>query len=220
MEKTENRNRVNFYFKVNQIDITNEIDIRIGAFKKCLIEHGCERALSEYLMAHGCSIIGSATEGSLRRAIADEFSIDMQYVTLVGSAKLGFSPKPGQYFKHFSANSDLDVAIVSKELFLKVWTEVFEMERAGEYYDFNKFKHYHYRGWIRPDKLPPGTEYRTCKDWWEFFHKLSNEESYSRLKVRAGLYFDEYFLRCYQMGALNSMQENLILRERNENIGN
>lgn len=198
--------------RVPQTDATVEIALRIETFKTCLITHGVERALTDYVLTHGCSILGADVEVTLREAIAARFEIDPSCVTLVGSAKLGFSPKPGQYFKHFSGASDLDVAIVSKALFSRVWKEVFEMERAGEHFDFREFKHYHFRGWIRPDMLPSSREYETCRHWWEFFQALSREETYQRLKVRAGLYFDDYFLRNYQLGGLLAMREHLMMK--------
>lgn len=85
------------------------------------------------------------------------------------------------------------------------------MERAGEYFEFSKFKHYHFQGWIRPDKLPSSAEYETCRNWWGFFNALSREESFFRLKIRAGLYFDDYFLRHYQLGGLQSLRQKLIM---------
>lgn len=194
-----------------QADAAAEISIRIETFKTCLLTHGVERALSDHVLMHGCSMLGADVEVGLRETIAARFEIDPSGVTLVGSAKLGFSPKPGQYFKHFSAASDLDVAIVSKELYSRVWKEVFEMERAGEHFDFREFKHYHFRGWIRPDMLPSSKEYDTCRHWWDFFRALSREETYQRLKVRGGLYCDDYFLRHYQLGGLLSMREHLMM---------
>jgi hypothetical protein len=196
---------------VAEADISAEITGRIGIFKTCLVDHGIERALNDHVLAHGCSIIGADVEVMLRETIAARFEIDATCVTLVGSAKLGFSPKPGQYFRPFSAASDLDVAIVSKDLFAKVWTEVFEMERAGEYFDYSQFKHYHFKGWVRPDKLPSQQEYETSRAWWEFFKKLSADEAFLRMKIRAGLYFNDYFLRQYQSTALLGMRDQLVM---------
>jgi predicted nucleotidyltransferase len=199
---------------LSNIDFASQIEERVNSFKNDILKDGVQSVLSKHVLSHGCSILGPVLEERLRNEIAMKFKIDIDSVVLVGSAKLGFSPKPGQYFKPFSDASDLDIAIVSPTLFAKIWSEVFQMEAAGEYFDFSKFKHYHFKGWIRPDKLPSQQEYATSRDWWEFFNRLSIDETFMRMKVRAGLYFDEYFLRQYQVTGLTNLHEHLLRTKR------
>lgn len=52
-----------------------------------------------------------------REQVADKFEIGSQDVCIVGSAKLGFSPSPHKYGTPFAERSDVDVVIVSDELF-------------------------------------------------------------------------------------------------------
>ncbi|MES3003905.1 MAG: hypothetical protein V4787_24655 [Pseudomonadota bacterium] len=192
-----------------QAEITIEIDQRIDAFKASL-QQGADIALTQHVLRHECSIVGADIENAVRACVATEFGTTADHVWIVGSAKLGFSPKPGQYFKHFSDHSDIDVALVSPRLYEEVWREVFQMDRAGEYFDKEKFSHYHLRGWIRPDALPPSAEYNRCRSWWKFFKDLSSKEDFMRMKIRGGLYFDSFFLRQYQLGGLTVMREHLI----------
>lgn len=187
-----------------KLDINN----RIEAFKASLSE-GAEFALSEHLK-HQCSIVGPEMELGVRETVAAEFGVSVDEVWLVGSAKLGFSPKPGQYFKHFSDRSDIDVALVSSELYAEIWREVYQMDLAGEYYDKDKFTHYHLRGWIRPDALPSSSEYGRCRTWWNFFRTLSAKEEFMRMKIRGGLYHDLHFLRHYQLTGLLAMREHVM----------
>ncbi|MBP1472993.1 hypothetical protein J7I44_01695 [Frateuria sp. MAH-13] len=189
-------------------EVTDEIKARIIAFKECVLSHGVERALSDHILKHDCSIVGRDFERRLRGAVAEHFGADVELVYIVGSAKLGFSPKPGQYFKPFSDQSDVDIAIVCPDLFSRIWHEVSEMERAHEYFDFEKFKHYLFMGWIRPDKMP-SKSYETCREWWDFFRRLSGSEEFMRLKISAGLYYDRKFLRRYQLVSLVSLRENI-----------
>ena len=60
-----------------------------------------------------------------REQVADRFRIGSQDVCIVGSAKLGFSPSPYKYGTLFAENSDVDVVIVSDELFNKGSRELF-----------------------------------------------------------------------------------------------
>ena len=54
-----------------------------------------------------------------REQVGDQFAIGSQDVCIVGSAKLGFSPSPQKlkYGRAFAETSDVDVVIVSFELF-------------------------------------------------------------------------------------------------------
>ena len=191
------------------MSVAEDISRRIAVFKECVRDHGIERAYIDHVLRHDCAIVGGEFERSLRNVVAAHFGVEPASVYIVGSAKLGFSPKPGQYFKPFSDQSDIDVAIVCRDLFARIWHEVSEMYLANEYYDFDKFRHYHFRGWIRPDKMPSSGEYETCREWWEFFRELSGREEFMRMKISAGLYHDDRFLRRYQLGALLGLREHI-----------
>lgn len=195
---------------MEQEEVAADITTRIEVFKNCLLNGGIEQALSLHVLQHQISIVGEEMETQVRSEIAHQFQIDVGSVYVVGSAKLGFSPKPGQYFKPFSDASDIDVAIVSSELFSRIWREVHQMQNSNEYFDFHKFKHYHFNGWIRPDKMPSSYEYDTCRVWWDFFKRLSGREEFMRMKIRGGLYFDEYFLRQYQVVGLTGLRAHLV----------
>ena len=52
-----------------------------------------------------------------KEQVADRFGIGSQDVGIVGSAKLGFSPSPHQYGRPFAETSDVDVVIISNDLF-------------------------------------------------------------------------------------------------------
>lgn len=189
--------------------VTEEIERRIEAFKASMRDRGIEQTYADYVVSQGTSILGTEFEERLRAAIAEHFGVTLESVCIVGSAKLGFSPKAGQYFKHFSDDSDIDVAIVCRDLFARIWHEVAEMERAHEYYNFEKFKFYHFAGWIRPDRMPSSDEYVTSKDWWEFFRGLSGREEFLRFKIAAGLYHDHRFLKRYQLVSLLGLKEHI-----------
>ena len=127
----------------------------------------------------------------LRWKIKEHFNLESIFeVFLVGSGRLGFSIKPDAQYRHFGEKSDLDIAIVSKELFLQYWKtacdsgiELKEWKEKGAYED------YFFNGWMRPDKLRYGGEKLDVKHWWEFFGDLSRSREYGPYSISGGLYY-------------------------------
>ena len=96
-----------------------------------------------------------------RNRIAKKFIISFHEIYITGSAKLGFSP----YKKtEFSYESDVDVAIVSSQLFDEIMESIREYQMRlresrlavseWEIRKYHKFLEYGAIGWIRPDHLP------------------------------------------------------------------
>lgn len=52
-----------------------------------------------------------------REQVAERFGVGSQDVCIVGSAKLGFSPSARKFGKKFEETSDVDVVVISDELF-------------------------------------------------------------------------------------------------------
>ncbi|WP_152428001.1 hypothetical protein [Dietzia sp. UCD-THP] len=59
-----------------------------------------------------------------RHEVAKRLRVDPTGVQLVGSARLGYSLSPRKNFKLFDAQSDLDIAVVSNEIFDAAWLEL------------------------------------------------------------------------------------------------
>ncbi|MDG4785459.1 hypothetical protein O7626_05845 [Micromonospora sp. WMMD1102] len=62
-----------------------------------------------------------------RHLVASELGVDPMAVQLVGSARLGYSLNPRKNFRKFHASSDLDIAVISPELFDRAWSELREI---------------------------------------------------------------------------------------------
>jgi hypothetical protein len=62
-----------------------------------------------------------------RHLVATELCVDPMAVQLVGSARLGYSMSPKKNFRKFHEGSDLDIAVISPELFDKAWGELREI---------------------------------------------------------------------------------------------
>jgi hypothetical protein len=61
-----------------------------------------------------------------REQVADRFEIGSQDVCIVGSAKLGYSPGPHKFGTPFAETSDVDVVIISEDLFYRGSKQLFE----------------------------------------------------------------------------------------------
>ncbi|WP_327259294.1 hypothetical protein [Streptomyces sp. NBC_01240] len=59
-----------------------------------------------------------------RHLVATELGVDPMAVQLVGSARLGYSMNPSKNYRKFHEGSDLDIAVISPELFEKAWGEL------------------------------------------------------------------------------------------------
>ena len=140
----------------------------------------------------------------ITNSIANQFKVPITSVQVVGSAKTGYS-----YYKNKSfveGESDLDISIVSKDLFIKyseiVLTEtkgfkdlsIFGRNRDGKS-NFESYRHYINKGVFRPDLMP------TCeakKKWFNYFNKLSEKHFELFSSINAGIYLSQKFLEFKQ----------------------
>lgn len=81
--------------------------------------------VTEHLLSPQCWYFTSGeptlSYRDFRHHAAGVFSVEPHAVHIVGSAKLGLSLRPDANFKPFGANSDIDVVIVSRQLFDNFW---------------------------------------------------------------------------------------------------
>ncbi len=140
--------------------------------------------------------------------IAEQFHIHPSEVVLVGSAKLGFSIAPKKRYQSFGDKSDIDVAIICPPLFEQIWQEVLEYwNNDNPWSQEASFKDYLFRGWIRPDKLPPADRFEVRKRWWNFFGNLTRTRKYGNYSVTGALYKSWHFFETYQRISIQQCQE-------------
>ena len=158
-----------------------------------------------------CCVLSGDLYFDLRSEVAEHFQLHPNEVLVVGSAKLGFSIAPHKRYRHFGDESDIDVVLVSPSLFDEIWAATFSYWRDGGYWEKKSdFKDYLFRGWIRPDKLPPASTFAMCSDWWEFFLALTNSGNYGHYKIAGALYRSWYYLESYQEICVKSCQQELL----------
>lgn len=182
------------------------IQTEIISFRQDLTKYNSNRIFKKYLVNDTCYALSNDEQMLLREEISKRFNIDYQNIIIVGSAKLGFSIKAKRRFMNFCDTSDIDIALISKDLFEKIWLEVSRyFSSMGEYEEGNNYCNYLAKnGWIRPDKLP---NIQIKDEWFEFFRELTNSGKYGDYKISAGLYYNYSFLEEYQLKCIDQCKE-------------
>ncbi len=144
--------------------------------------------------------------------IARFFKIPFSAVQIIGSAKTGFSLISKQEFSQ--GKSDLDIALVDRDLFSKYWEIAFVRSKAFEVGAFQtsgteqkkalenkkRFLDFLHRGIINPALFPQCPERSELE---EHFYKLSDGYSNYFSRISAFIYASESFLEAKQASAIN-----------------
>lgn len=193
--------------------MSNDVKKRINKFKKDLNRFSSIQIVRKHIISGDCFILSQDKYFDLRSEVAEHFGLHPNEVFVVGSAKLGFSVAPKNRYREFSDESDIDIAMVSSMLFEQFWQEVFDYKYEGSYWpEYDQFLRYLFRGWIRPDMLPPSSMFQLREKWWNFFQSVTRSGRYGEYKIRGGLYRSYFFLENYQkiriQECINILEEN------------
>jgi len=180
-------------------------------FTKALFELDHQTLLDRYFYTRPAAVLAPEQEAGLRREVAKFFHVAMRDVIITGSAKLGFTlvPKKGRpAMSPFGDTSDIDVTIISSELFLQLWREAFAFaEERGDWSSVEDFRAYLMKGWLRPDKLPTDPGFSWSREWFDFFRQLQRSGKFGRYKITAGVYYDEAFWEAYARSSLDKCRD-------------
>ena len=173
---------------------------------------------------HGVPHVFNARENEyyeFRKKIAENFKINFHEVYITGSGKLGFSPFKN---KIFDLDSDIDVAIISNDLFERLMWEINEFQLdlrlSRATFDIYELKKYHdfleyiAMGWLRPDKLPTSVQIKKIKnEWFDFFRGISYGNSeVGNYKVAAGVFKSYQHFESYNISGFKVLQDKLTLQ--------
>lgn len=121
----------------------------------------------------------------------------------------------------FTYDSDVDIAIVSADLFGKIMETVREYQMSlrelrrtvteKELSMYHEFLEYTAIGWIRPDKLPLSFQISELKkDWFDFFKSISYGASeIGNYKVSAGVFQTYRHLEIYNVSGLDKLKNKI-----------
>lgn len=145
---------------------------------------------------------------SLKEDIANQFNTHPHNVIMVGSGKLGFSIAPYKKWKLFDEESDIDIVIVSEQAYIKFWKELFLFNSnisrdEREEKNFQDFKDYFFRGWIRPDLF--NFAYEGKNEWFDFFRDMTIQYGNGH-KIAGALYFNFEFFEKYHINNIDNLR--------------
>lgn len=158
-----------------------------------------------------------------REEICTSFNIHPKNFCIVGSGKTGFSLNPKKYGKIFDYLSDIDVVLISEDLFQKLWLELIEFKKSSLYRlspfykkRFNELQSIIFFGIIRLDKL--SNDFDFAKDWWDFFNKLSKNENYGLHRVRGAIFKSWQHVSIYYEYSLDSLKSHIEVKYESNGI--
>lgn len=181
---------------------------RLTAFRNDLPLRQIPELVQRHITFGDCYALTDDKYFALKTEIGRQFNVHTSQIVVVGSAKLGFSIAPHKRYRDFGETSDIDVAIAASDLFDLIWQDVFDFWKRGEFWEgLHDFRKYVFRGWMRPDKLPPAESFALSKDWWEFFRQLTSSGEFGPYKITGALYKNWHFLESYQEKCIRDCQE-------------
>lgn len=164
-------------------------------------------------LLHGTPLVFQDDEDkyfSLKQKVAEYFGVSTTKIVMVGSAKLGFSIAPNKLWNDFSEESDIDIVVISEDIFDSYWKEILDFninnkarsEKEDE--NYREFLEYFLKGWIRPDLFP--FNYPKKNEWFEFFKSLSYGK-YGNYKIAGAIFRNEYFFENYHTRNIKKLRQ-------------
>lgn len=140
-------------------------------------------------------------------AISEHFNIPITSIQVAGSAKTGYSYFKAKNFAY--GESDLDIAIISMELFSRYTEIVYSITKGFSdlsQYPVKKDRDYlkEYLGYLgkgifRPDLMPISKE---KERWFGFFNRLSGSHVRLFKGINAGIYASQFFYESKQIDSI------------------
>lgn len=192
------------------------VEEKITEFREDLRQRDVPELVQRYITYGDCFALSADAYFDLKKNVGRQFGVHPSSVVVVGSAKLGFSIAPDKRYRIFGETSDIDVALCSSELFDAIWEDVFDFWTRGEQWtELTEFRKYLFRGWMRPDKLPPAKSFQRSKEWWEFFRQMTATGNYGSYKITGALYKTWHFLESYQQKCVGLCKEMEVISNEN-----
>lgn len=143
-----------------KVDDLREL-IRITPSRDFCIEYLFDHSMW-YFDENTSELVSGVDYAAFREYVASKVKIPIQDVALGGSAKFGLSLNPdtrqSKLFRPFNDTSDLDLVIVSKELFESVWKALLDAFYSQYYWVMNHHSKHIFRGFVF---LHEGMDYKT-----------------------------------------------------------
>ncbi|WP_418162711.1 hypothetical protein [Pantoea vagans] len=101
----------------------------------------------------------------LKMTMADKLGLHINNIAIVGSAKLGFSitPNAAKMFRDFSDESDIDIVVVSQELFRKSWSTFLEVKTKSHLRNYDRISSEVFRRFVTLKNVD--YKYKFFQEW-------------------------------------------------------
>ena len=180
-----------------------EKKMNLDQLKRELQKQSVSDIVNNYILAGDPVCLGGNLDllMKLKKSIANHFDIHVKSIEIVGSSKLGISLNDEKLGKLYDTKSDIDVVIVSSELFDIGWHELLKLDfkyhklKTNDRESLKDCYETMHRGYVSPDRLPVGMDF--SKRWWKIFSELSSCEEYEYRKVRGRLFKNWWFVEKY-----------------------
>lgn len=158
--------------------------------------------VNEYILSNQpvCFRANEELIWGIKDLLSYQFNIHKKDIEIVGSGKLGISLSDERFGKEFNKKSDIDIALVSQELFNLGWNELLTLDFSyyklseRERQDLSDSYQTIHRGFISPERLPKS---KFKEQWWKVFTELSNKQKYEYRKIRGRLFKNWSFVEKY-----------------------
>ncbi|CDX59321.1 conserved hypothetical protein [Mesorhizobium plurifarium] len=191
-------------------------DAKVVEFKASIVKYGIEAATTTYLMDRVPFVFNNDRElyRIWKRKFGKLIDIDPLNITIIGSGGIGFSLNPHKKFKPFSAESDIDVAVISEYHFSLAWRAL----RTIKLPDVRTFKdreaikehrnNYIYWGCIATDRVLSYLPF--VRQWTEATSAMAGERPTEERDIKVRLYRDYESLRSYHMSGMENLLSTLM----------
>ncbi len=196
-------------------------------FKRILFDLPLKRIVQDYLFEGTPYVFRERPEdlNILYSHLLSKLNFSERNITIIGSAKIGFSLSPDSFPRRFTDISDIDVLIVDKYLFDRVWTIMLEWNYPRRFKLVNidwqwsiRRREELYWGWFVPNKirfeglsspnvLKPLREISTS--WFSAFKSLSQYSELADRNISGRLYRTWNHALLYHMNSLRQLKKSI-----------
>lgn len=203
-------------------------ELTVEDFKAILLKEPLETVVRDYVFASQSYVFRDhpEQEALFLALLGKGLETNRDDITIVGSAKIGFSLSPDNFPRSFSDESDIDVAVVNQMLFDHIWRTILNWNyprrirglRGDEKGWASARRADVYWGWFIPDRLRfEGLSFPealkplrdTSTAWFNTFHGLSQYAEFSGREVSGRLYRSWDHALLYHMDGLRQVKESL-----------
>jgi hypothetical protein len=150
-----------------------------------------------------------------KESLGEKLGIDSNALSIVGSAKLGFSLNPNKNYKNFDNDSDVDVAVISNHYFDLSWhflrnigTQLYTLEQLQKYSVQDHRQRLIYWGTIATDRILGILPF--SKLWLKAVSEMATISPTFSRNINMRIYMDYESLKAYQVNNLVNLRDALL----------